>query len=152
MSTTTEGPPTTGDELAARRAAAGGRDLDGEQRDLDDEDDADRDVDADVQQLVLPGVAAGELNMRVGRGRPTSSEFRMRSIGLPLGGQLELDGKVWLLVEADVDDVGVRNHRKGRDVTARVRRHVATPLSVRVLTSQQLAAVNEAGVPADDAT
>lgn len=101
----------------------------------------------ELEQLRLPGVAgAGPLDMRIGRGRPSSAVFRMRSIALPLAGQLELDRKVWLLVEADVDDVGVRNQRSGRNVTARVRRHVATPLSVRVLDSDELA---ELGVEID---
>lgn len=97
------------------------------------------------EQLLLPGVGGGPLDMRAGSGRPTSSEFRMRSIALPLGGQLPLDAKVWLLVEADVDDVGVQNHRKGRTVTARVRKHSATPLSVRVLSEEQLATLVDPG-------
>lgn len=124
---TTETP----DELAANENGDATVDPAG---DLD-EDDGPVDVEP---QLALPGFRTGALTMGVGKGRPSSAEFRMRSLSLPLGGQLELDAKVWLLVEADVDDVGVKNHRKGRTVTARVRRHVATPQSVRVLTADEL--------------
>lgn len=148
MSTTAGTPPV--DELAKRReleAQQAELDRVASRRDAAGDDHVD-DVDDEVTpaepeaQLALPGIAAGgPLDMRVGRGRPTDSTFAMRSIGLPLGGQLELDGKVWLLVEADVDDVGVRSHRKGRTITGRTRRHVVTPLSVRVLDVAELKAL-----------
>lgn len=120
------------DEVAARRAvrnATGGDDGDG--------GDEVPELEGQVQ-LELP-LAGGPLDMRVGGGRPTSSTFNLRSLSLPLAGQVLLDGKLWLLVEADADDVGVKSHRKGRVVTARTRHHTFTPLSARVLNEDELA-------------
>lgn len=124
---------TTDDELAARRSSRNGAG--------DDDQVHDEVPELEGQsQLELPLGGAG-LSMSVGKGKPTAATFSMRSLSLPLapGQQLELEGRLWLLVEAEVDDVGVKTHRKGRTVTARVRRHSVAPLSARVLTVDELA-------------
>lgn len=147
-----------GDELAQRRG--GGRKRGAESNgagDPDANDDAVRKAVADddegrgrrgddevpelegQSQLELP-IGAGPLTGNVG-GRPTSSTFKLRALQLPLAGQVPLDSKLWLLVEADADDVGVKSHRKGRTVTGRVRQHTFTPLSARVLDPDELAAI-----------
>lgn len=146
--------PKTKDELAERRGGDARKARENGAGDRDEAADRVRNaaagdrVDEEVPELEgqakleLPGVS-GDLDMRVGRGRPSSSTFKLRSLSLPLapGQQIELEGRLWLLVEAEADDVGVKAHRKGRTVTARERQHVFTPLTARVLTDRELAKI-----------
>lgn len=133
-------PPAVGDELAARRNGATSDDAPAADPPAGDAAD---DLTSLEGQLVLPGVSE-LLDMRAGKGRPSSSEFRLRAVGLPLRGQLDVESRVVLLVVATVDDVGVTAKRKGENVAERVRRHVATPQSVRVLEDYELAALDDA--------
>jgi hypothetical protein len=85
-------------------------------------------------QLVIPGTGP-KLSGSVGGKRPTESQFKMASISLPISGnmQLEKDEELWVAVQVAVDDVKVRNRRKGKEIVAVVRTHTAIPLGAPII-------------------
>lgn len=76
----------------------------------------------------------GELNLKVGGTKPTHSEVKIKSISLPVRGQLDDesdDEMITVLVTARVDELRmVKNRASDGQLTKKIRRHVLTPVSV----------------------
>jgi hypothetical protein len=96
-----------------------------------------QDEDEDFQeepQLIIPGTEGVRLSNTVGGKRPTESRFKIRSISLPIMGnvQLDKDSEFWVAVKVGVDEISHRNRRDAQTIVAVVREHVAVPLSAPI--------------------
>jgi len=89
----------------------------------------------DEPQLVIPGTGGARLSNSVGGKKPTDSRFKIRSISLPIQGnvQMDKDETVWVAVECAIDDVAHKNHRDGRVIVGVTRTHTAFPLGAPII-------------------
>ena len=131
MSTTTEDTvareQAEHDELEQRRRAARS-----EGKSLEEQAaDGDIEPEDDGPQLVIPGTEGVKLSNTVGGKRPTESTFKIRSISLPIQGnvQLDKDSELWIAVKVAIDSVEHRNRRDAQTIVGVVREHTAYPIS-----------------------